>query len=214
MLPVAWGPETRGQVRLGHKMQGENFYAEDAHGISFCVNATSKRNKSTRCEKINALFDLGFQNPGLLNNFSLLIEAIHPAEHSPNFDWMAVSCRYDLQPPETQESIDKILSTASACKSAAIVHQPEIIDQIETCIDNDPGIIIKDDCSFTVAPVGAESSKISIQNAFLSQILRAVAKEHNVHISQVAAACVKYCIANDSILFRMKFDAKSPAQVK
>lgn len=211
-LPVIWGPDERGIVKLGHKMRGENFYAEDSHGVSFCVNATSRINKNSKCEKINTLFDLGFENPKILEGFFLLIEAKHKAEQSNKFDWMAATCRYDLQPLEIQRSIDKIISTVSA--STAIVSQPKLIDQIETSINSKPDLIITDDVSFTVAPAGSESSKVSIQNAFLSQILRAVAKEHNVHISQVAAACVKYCIANDSILFRMKFNTQSPVQAK
>jgi hypothetical protein len=219
MTQTDWRPTARGVVKIFEKMNGENFYGEDENGVRFCVNPTSRLNKNLRCEKINKLFDLGFEAPRLVEGISLYVEVKQLPDTSTRFDWMAACCKFDLQPPEIQSTIERILQKGEEREQLAIATIPKrnvfsSDDAIQNCIDKDPRMIIAEDVSFAVAPVEEVNNKISIQNAFLSQILRAVAKEHNVHISHVAAACVKYCIANDSILFRMKFNNELSSQKK
>jgi hypothetical protein len=210
MTAVSWNAAVRGDVTLIRRMN-DNFYAKDEQGVRFCVYPTSKIDAYKNCPKIGKLFELAFQEPKLFDGFVLRVEATKVARRD-DLDWMASVCRYELQPDFVQKEIDNILDSA-AKSSSEIVHQPQLDDQILTSIDRNLKIIL-DDVEFSVADVEHVNSKISIQNPFMSKILRAVAAEHNVHISQVAAACVMYCICNESILFRMQFNNQQKGQVK
>ena len=211
MTAVSWSADARGEVTLIRRMN-DNFYAEDEQGVRFCVNPTSKVDKHKNCPKMAKLFELAFENPKLLvDDVSVLkIEARYKADKE-DLDWQSSVCRYDLQPPCIQKKIDKVLESAS--KSSAIVHQPKLGNSIEAFIDASPSTIISD-TSYSVAEIDEANNKVSIQNRYVSQILRAVAKQNNVHISQVAAACVNYCITHDSILFRMNFNDQPAEQSK
>ena len=209
MTAVSWGADVRGDVTLIRRMN-DNFYGQDENGVRFCVNPTSKKDKHKNCPKIEKLFDLAFQEPKLLIGFVLRVEAKYVPDNE-TLDWMASTCRYELQPAYIQKEIDNILE--SAAKTSAIVHQPTLSNPVDTFIDANPSVIIQN-CTYDVAEIDEANNKVSIQNRYVSQILRAVAAQHNVHISQVAAACVNYCITHDSILFRMNFDDQPAEQSK